>query len=63
MFYTMSSYQQYGAAEQRVCDVRLGEIAAGVRDLRLRLRRASRPRLTVRPARGLTAPAQVLPGR
>jgi hypothetical protein len=62
MFYTMSSYQQYGATD-RICDVRLGEIAAGVRDLRLRLRRVSRSRLTVRPARRLTASTQVLSGR
>jgi hypothetical protein len=43
MFQSMS-YQLYSAADQRVCDLRSGEIAAAVRDLRLRLGRAFRPR-------------------
>jgi hypothetical protein len=56
MMYT-SSYQIYKyehgltAAEQRAADVRAGEGAAALRDLRLRLRRALRPRRRVRSAR------------
>jgi hypothetical protein len=52
------SYQMYKyehgltAAEQRAADVRAGEAAAALRDLRLRLRRAFRPRHRVRAARG-----------
>jgi hypothetical protein len=52
------SYQVYKyergltAAEQRAADVRAGEAAAALRDLRLRLRRAFRPMHRVRPARG-----------
>ena len=61
MVYTLS-YQEYkyehglGAAEQRAADVRAGETAAALRDLRLRLGRAFRPRHRVRPA----APTRVL---
>jgi hypothetical protein len=68
MVYTLS-YQMYkyehglSAAEQRAADVRAGEAAAAVRDLRLRLGRAFRPRHRVRPAGGvqnaMTAPARV----
>jgi hypothetical protein len=63
------SYQMYKAehgltaAEQRVSDVRAGEAAAALRDLRLRLGRAFRPRRRAWPARGaadaMTAPAPV----
>jgi hypothetical protein len=59
MFQTMS-YQLHSAADQRVCDLRSGEIAAGVRDLRLRLRRSFRPRHRGRPARGPIVSTQVL---
>jgi hypothetical protein len=61
MVYTLS-YQEYkyehglGAAEQRAADVRAGEAAAALRDLRLRLGRAFRLRHRVRPA----APTRVL---
>jgi hypothetical protein len=64
------SYQMYkyehglSAAEQRAADVRAGEAAATLRDLRLRLGRAFRPRHRVRSARGtadaMTASARVL---
>jgi hypothetical protein len=49
MLYTLS-YQMYkyehglSAAEQRTADVRAGEAAAALRDLRFRLGRAFRPR-------------------
>jgi hypothetical protein len=52
------SYQLYryehglSAAEQRAADVRVGEAAAELRDLRLGLGRAFRLRHRVRPARG-----------
>jgi hypothetical protein len=52
------SYQQYKyergltAAEQRAADVRAGETAAAVRDLRVCLGRSFRLRHRVRPARG-----------
>jgi hypothetical protein len=75
MAYTLS-YQMYkcehglSAAEQRAADVRAGEAAAALRDLRLRLGRSIRLRnlthLThrARPARkaadAVTAPARVL---
>jgi hypothetical protein len=74
MVYTLS-YQMYkyehglSAAEQRAADVRVGEAAAALRDLRLRLGRAFRLRPRVRPARGAgdavtgsgaAAPARVL---
>ena len=55
MVYTLS-YQMYKyehgltAAERRAADVRAGEAAGAVRDLRLRLGRVFRPRLRVRPA-------------
>ena len=57
MVYTLS-YQMYkyehgvSAVEQRAADVRAGEAAAALRDLRLRLGRAFRLRHRVRPARG-----------
>jgi hypothetical protein len=57
MVYTLS-YQTYrserglSAAEQRAADVRAGEAAAALRDLRLCLGRAFRLRPRVRPARG-----------
>ena len=57
MLYTLS-YQTYkyehglSAAEQRAADVRVGEAAAALRDLRLCLRRTFRLRHRVRPARG-----------
>jgi hypothetical protein len=60
MVYTLS-YQMYkcdhgcSAAEQRAADVRAGEAAAALRDLRLRLGRGLRPRYRVRPARGTAA--------
>jgi hypothetical protein len=38
------------AAEQRAADDRAGEAAAALRDLRLRLGRAFRPKHRVRPA-------------
>jgi len=56
MVYTLS-YQMYkyehglAAAEQRAADVRAGEAAAALRDLRRSLGRAFRPRPRVRPAR------------
>jgi hypothetical protein len=69
MFYTLS-YQMYKyehgltAAEQRAADVRAGEAAAALRDLRLRLGRTLRPRRRVRSGYGaadaVTAPARVL---
>ena len=57
MFHPLS-YQLYryehglSAAEQRAADVRAGEAAAALRDLRLRLGRAFRLRHRVRPVRG-----------
>jgi len=57
MVYTLS-YQIYkyehglSAAEQRAADVRAGEAAAALRDLRLHLGRAFRPRRRARSARG-----------
>ena len=69
MFYPMS-YQLYRhergltVAEWRAADVRAGEAAAGLRDLRLCLGRAFRLRHRERPARGaadaMIASAQVL---
>lgn len=76
MLHTLS-YQMYkcahglyvSAAEQRAADARLGEAAAAVRDLRLRLGRVFRVRYRVRPARlaagavtgsGAAAPPRVL---
>ena len=69
--YTLS-YQMYKyehgltAAEQRAADVGAGEAAAAVRDLRLRLRRAFRPRHRVQSARAaadaVTAPVRDLSG-
>jgi hypothetical protein len=57
MLYTLG-YQMYkyehglSAAEQRAADVRVGEAAAAVRDLRLCLGRAFRLRRRARAARG-----------
>ena len=56
MIYTLSyqtcKYERgLSAAEQRTADVCAGEAAAALRDLRLRLGRAFRPRHGVRPAR------------
>jgi hypothetical protein len=71
MMYAMS-YQMYKcehglttAAEQWAADVRAGEAAAALRDLRLSLGHAFRPRHRARPARGgaantVTAPTRVL---
>jgi hypothetical protein len=63
------SYQLYKyehgltAAEQRSADVRAGEAVAALRDLRLRLGRALRPRHRSWPVRraaaAMTAPAPV----
>jgi hypothetical protein len=76
MFHPLS-YQLYryehslSAAEQRAADVRAGEAAAALRDLRFRLGRTFRPRHRVRPVRraadgvtgsGTAAPARVLSG-
>jgi hypothetical protein len=67
MVYTLS-YQMYkyehglSAAEQRAADVRAGEAAAALRDLRLRPWRTFRPGRRVRPARG-TADAVPAPVR
>jgi hypothetical protein len=76
MVYTLS-YQMYKyehgltAAGQRAADVRAGAAAAALRDLRLRLGRAFRPRRRVRAARGTAdavtgsgaaEPTRVLPG-
>ena len=51
-------------AEQRAADVRAGEAAAALRDLRLRLGRTFRPsrrvRTAPRTADAMTAPVQVL---
>jgi hypothetical protein len=68
MVYTLS-YQLYkyehglAPAEQRAADIRAGEAAAALTDLRLRLGRIIRPRRRVRPARGaadaVTAPVRV----
>jgi hypothetical protein len=65
------SYQQYSSehglstAGQRAADIRAGEAAAALRDLRLQLRRTLRSRHRVRTARrtadARTAPVQVLP--
>jgi hypothetical protein len=68
MVYTLS-YQMYkyehglSAAEQRAADVRAGEAAKALRDLRLRLGRTFRPRRRVRSACGaadaMTAPVRL----
>ena len=70
MMYTVS-YQMYKhehglhvtAAEQRAADVRAGEIAAALSDLRLRLGRALRPGHRGRPpgvADAVTVPVRCL---
>lgn len=71
MSYPMS-YQLYryehglSAADQRTTDVRAGEAAAALRDLRLRLGRAfsliRRARPARRPADAMTAPVRVAAG-
>ena len=71
MLYTLS-HQMYKyehgvtAAEQRAADVRAGEAAAALRDLRLRPGRTFRPRHHVRPTRrtgdATTASVQSLSG-
>jgi hypothetical protein len=61
MVYTLS-YQMYkyehglSAAEQRAVDVRAGEAAAALRDLRFRFARVFRPKHRVRSARGAAGP-------
>ena len=50
MFQTLS-YQLYAATEQQACSVPAGHLAAGVRDLRIRLYRVFRPRHHVQPMR------------
>lgn len=65
------SYQTYRyergltTAEQRAADIRAGEAAAAVRDLRLRIGRALRLARRARLDRGapdaMTAPARLLP--
>jgi hypothetical protein len=69
MVYTLS-YQQYKyergltATEQRAADVRAGETAAAVRDLRVCLGRSFRLRHRGRPTRGaadtITAPVRFM---
>ena len=66
MVYTLS-YQMYKyehgltATEQRAADVRVGEAAAALMDLRLHLGHAFRLRPRVRPVRGAAgAPTRVL---
>jgi hypothetical protein len=71
MVYTLS-YQMYkyehglAAVEQRAADIRMGQAAAGLRDLRLRLGRALRMGHRVRPAGGaadaMTASVPVVSG-
>jgi hypothetical protein len=71
MVYTLS-YQMYkyehglSATDQRAADVRAGESAAALRDLRFHLGRTFRPRHRVRSACGtadaMTAPVRVSPG-
>ena len=70
MVYTLSNQMykyEHGlrAPEQRAADVRAGEAAAALRNMRLRLGRTFRPRHRVRPARGAadakTTSAPVLP--
>jgi hypothetical protein len=68
----IQSYQMYkyehglGAAEQRAADVRAGEAAAALRDLRIRLGRTFRPghrvQLTRRTADATTASVRGLLG-
>ena len=60
MFQTLS-YQLYAATEQQASGVPAGQLAAGVRDLRVRLYRAFGPRHRVRPARRPVAAARILP--
>jgi hypothetical protein len=67
MVYTLS-YQMYkyehgvSGAEQRAADVRAGEAAAALRELRLRLGRTFRPGYRGRPARR-TADAMIASAR
>ena len=70
MVYTLShelyKYERgLTAAEQRDASIRAGEVAAGIRDLRLRagrVFRVSRLRLRVQPARVPATPAPALSG-
>ena len=71
MVYTLSNRMykyEHGLSvtEQRAADVRAGEAAAALRDLRLGLGRTFRLRRRVRPARGtadaMTASARALSG-
>jgi hypothetical protein len=65
--YPMYKYEHgVSAAEQRAADVRAGEAAAGLRDLRLGLGRAFRLGRRLRPARGAARPlprSAAAPGR
>jgi hypothetical protein len=58
MFQTLS-YQLYTATEQRPADLTSGRIAAEIRDLRIRIGRAFRPRPRIQPARRPFAAARV----
>ena len=58
MFQTLS-YQLYTATEQRPADFTSGQIAAEIRDLRIRIGRAFRPRPRIQPARRPFAAATV----
>jgi hypothetical protein len=62
MLHTMA-YQLYTAADQRPADLPSGEIAVALRDLRLSLGRAFRPRHHTRPVHtaGTMTVARVLP--
>jgi hypothetical protein len=60
MFYTLS-YQLYTATEQRTSDFSSGQIAAEIRDLRVRTGRAFRALHRVKPARRPIAAARVVP--
>jgi len=62
--YQLYRYEQgLSAAEQRAADVRAGEAAAQLRDLRLRLGRAFGLRHRVRPVRGAAGGVMASGGR
>ena len=67
MVYTLS-YQIYKyergltATEQRAADIRTGEAAAALRDLRTRIGRAFRPGRRMRPAGGAAGPVTASAG-
>jgi hypothetical protein len=62
--YQLYRYEQgLSAAEQRAADVRAGEAAARLRDLRLRLGRAFGLRRRVRPVRGAAGAVMASGGR